>query len=151
MVLSVSTSTSGGKRLHRALNRGKTARGVRGVRVGFFESARYQDGTSVALVAAKNEFGTERIPERPYFRNANRKSRKPLTQLFFQRVDPQELVVDTVLAKHIGLMLQAGVQNEITRLRQPPNAPSTIARKGSENPLIDTGKMVNSVSFEVVP
>lgn len=30
-----------------------------------------------------------------------------------------------------------------------PNAPSTIAKKGSSKPLIDTGSMVNSISYAV--
>ena len=30
-----------------------------------------------------------------------------------------------------------------------PNAPSTIAKKGSSNPLIDTGAMMNSITYAV--
>lgn len=30
-----------------------------------------------------------------------------------------------------------------------PNAPSTIARKGSSTPLIDTGALLNSITYEV--
>ena len=32
----------------------------------------------------------------------------------------------------------------------PPNAPATIARKGSSHTLVDTGQMINSVSNETV-
>ena len=39
------------------------------LRAGFLENATYPDGTPVALVAAANEFGTKRIPARPFFRN----------------------------------------------------------------------------------
>lgn len=40
------------------------------LRVGFLESSKYPDGTSVAMVAAGNEFGAPgaRIPPRPFFR-----------------------------------------------------------------------------------
>jgi hypothetical protein len=31
-----------------------------------------------------------------------------------------------------------------------PNAPSTIAKKGSSHPLIDTGQEKNSVTWEVI-
>jgi len=30
-----------------------------------------------------------------------------------------------------------------------PNAPSTIAQKGSSKPLIDTGSMLNSITYAV--
>ena len=30
-----------------------------------------------------------------------------------------------------------------------PNAPATIARKGSSTPLIDTGALLNSITYEV--
>jgi hypothetical protein len=39
------------------------------LRAGFLENATYPDGTPVATVAAANEFGTRRIPARPFFRN----------------------------------------------------------------------------------
>ena len=34
-------------------------------------------------------------------------------------------------------------------MKTPENAPSTIAKKGSSNPLIDTGEMRSKVSHEV--
>lgn len=36
--------------------------------VGWFESARYDDGVPVAQVAIYNEYGTSRIPPRPFMR-----------------------------------------------------------------------------------
>jgi len=36
------------------------------VRVGIFESAKYEDGTPVAAVAFWNEYGTANIPPRPF-------------------------------------------------------------------------------------
>jgi len=37
----------------------------------------------------------------------------------------------------------------MTALDQPPNAPSTVARKrGSTNPLIDTGQLRRSIDWE---
>lgn len=41
--------------------------GMRG-RVGWFESAKYPDGTSVAYVASIQEYGSGPIPPRPFFR-----------------------------------------------------------------------------------
>ena len=36
--------------------------------------------------------------------------------------------------------------NEVT---SPPNSPLTVANKGSSNPLVDTGRLVNSIDYEV--
>ena len=38
------------------------------LRVGFLEGATYPDGTTVAEVAAKNEYGAVGVPMRPFFR-----------------------------------------------------------------------------------
>ena len=43
---------------------------VEELQVGFFATAKYPDGTPVTNVAVWNEFGTGRIPERPFFRQA---------------------------------------------------------------------------------
>src|SRR3954468_10164154 len=37
-------------------------------KVGWFSSAKYEDGTPVALAAASNEFGHGPVPPRPFFR-----------------------------------------------------------------------------------
>ena len=57
--------------------------------------------------------------------------------------------VDDRLANQVGAYAAGEVQERITDLREPPNAPRTIEAKGSDNPLIDTGFMQRSVSWEV--
>ena len=59
--------------------------------------------------------------------------------------------VNRQLAGLVGASAAAAVQHSIVRLREPPNSPYTIARKGSSNPLIDTGTMRTAVSWVVVP
>lgn len=50
----------------------------------------------------------------------------------------------------VGLRASADVRNRILSGKiRPPNAPSTIARKGSSLPLVDTAQMVNSYSYQV--
>lgn len=51
-----------------------------------------------------------------------------------------------VILEQVGLIAVAKVQQKIVDVRTPPNAPSTIRKKGSSNPLIDTGAMRQSVS-----
>ncbi|QKN86312.1 neck protein [Yersinia phage vB_YenM_636] len=54
------------------------------------------------------------------------------------------------LMGRLGQVVEADVKNAIVSLRTPPNAESTIKQKGSSNPLIDTGQMVNEVRWEFV-
>lgn len=49
----------------------------------------------------------------------------------------------------IGLMIETDIRNTIRTLKDPPNAPATVARKGSDNPLIDQGTLVGSIRFAV--
>lgn len=159
---------TGGREFRSALRKAQRARGVDSVKVGFFKTARYPDGTPVAAVAAWNEFGTEVdgtewIPERPFFRNAARKARPLILEHLKRRIDPKTLQVDQRLADEIGLILQNAIQTEIVELKTPENAPITIhggilrirgkvvrvKGKKSENPLIDTGTMRTAVTWVV--
>ena len=155
----VTVKRTGGKKLRRLLREAGKG-GVSGVKVGFFSDARYQDGTPVAAVAAWNEFGTKTIPERPFFRNALAEMEDGIANIIKAGIDPRRMVVDDRLADTIGAYAAGQVQESITSLREPPNAPSTIARKrkklggkkgvgGGENPLIDTGFMHDSVTWQV--
>ena len=132
-----------------ALRKSLNSRGMKETEVGFFDSARYPDGTSVPAVAAWNEFGTKNIPERPFFRNALDTSKPKILRMLKQGVDPYALVVPSNLAHQIGAVVAGEVQESITDLKIPPNAPSTIAAKGSSNPLLDTGFMRQSVTWRV--
>ena len=58
--------------------------------------------------------------------------------------------LDMVLDR-VGIIATGKVQQYMTDLRTPPNAPSTIAKKGSSNPLIDSGMLRGSVTYSVSP
>ena len=68
----VAKSFSGGEKLQAALAElAKKVSKAASVEVGFLEGATYPDGTSVAMIAAIDEFGAPAngTPPRPYFRN----------------------------------------------------------------------------------
>lgn len=117
------------------------------VRVGVLEDATYPDGTSVAQVAFWNEYGTSTTPSRGFFRytvNENRKnwvlSTKNLMKL---HKDPKQVM--GLMGEHIkGQIVQS-----IVSWSDPPNAPYTVAKKGFNKPLIDTGQMSRSISWEL--
>ena len=152
----MASRVKGGKKLAAFLRKARSAaRRSKVVEVGFFESARYSDGTPVAAVAAWNEFGTERnggqhVPERPFFRNALVGADRDLLPIFKAGIDPKDMALDDRTARLIGEVMKTRIQQSITTLRTPPNAPSTIRRKGSSNPLIgETKTLEQSVDYEV--
>lgn len=51
--------------------------------------------------------------------------------------------------KKIGVVAVGKVQQFMTDLKAPANKPATVKRKGSANPLIDTGLMRGSINFKV--
>ena len=146
--VSVKVQRRGGKKLARLLREAGKG-GVKGVKVGFFSTARYEDGTPVAAVAAWNEFGTETIPERPFFRNALAESERGVSNILAKGIDTKKMVVDERLAGRVGAYVQGKIRDSITALKEPPNAPETVRRKGSSNPLLDTDTLRNSVDWEV--
>ena len=146
--VSVKVQRRGGKKLQRLLREAGKG-GVSGVKVGFFSTARYEDGTPVAAVAAWNEFGTETIPERPFFRNALAESERGVSNILAKGIDTEKMVVDDQLAGRVGEYVQGKIRDSITALKEPPNAPETVRRKGSSDPLLDTGTLRNSVAWKV--
>ena len=50
-----------------------------------------------------------------------------------------------------GVIVKGLIQQEIVDGGFAPNAPSTIRSKGSEQPLIDTGHMRQSVNYVIEP
>lgn len=117
------------------------------VEVGFFKgSAKYKGGKDVTTVARDNDQGTKRIPERPFMIPAGNKAANKTINITVQSIaggmDEQQ-----ALSK-AAIMFKNAIQREITNLKEPPNAESTIFKKGSSNPLIDTGVMRSKVEWK---
>ena len=131
------------------------ATGATKVSWGYFQDARYQDGTPVTNVAAWQEFGVKKngktvIPERPTMRPANADVPEKILPLLKREVDPRTMVVSKQTAGRVGETMKSDVQERITNLKQPPNAEETPRRKApKDNPLIETAFMRASVSYEV--
>lgn len=115
--------------------------------IGFFESAKYPSGVYVAQVARWQEFGTLKIPMRPFFRNAIQKNIKKWYATL-QNAIKQDNTANKAFSV-VGELARADIIQSITELRSPPNAPATTKQKGSSNPLINTGLMRRSVTYKV--
>lgn len=90
------------------------------------------------------------IPERSFIRASFDGAVKDLDK-FIPYVDMAvrgELSAEA-LYHAIGNECVSYIQEYIRNLKEPPNAPSTIKQKGSSSPLIDTGQLLDSITYEV--
>ena len=125
------------------------------VRVGFQNGkASTDDGVDICDIAAWNELGTSTgIPARPFIRNTADKHEAEIQRYaanLAQQMCDGAITSDDMLKK-LGVYVKGLMQKEIRNGDYVPNAPATIERKGSDKPLIDTGKMRQSVNYTVVP
>ena len=121
------------------------------VRVGFQQGkATEEDGTDVCDIAAWNELGTVNMPSRPFLRMSVDDNSDKINS--FMSAQKRSIIngesADRILKK-IGIFQKDLIQEKITEGSFAPNAPSTIKAKGSSKPLIDTGRMRQSVNFEI--
>nr|DAQ61395.1 MAG TPA: virion morphogenesis protein [Caudoviricetes sp.] len=118
------------------------------VRVGIFESAKYEDGTPVAAVAFWNEYGTANIPPRPFFRNtvAAHKDEWPHQAAAILQANGGDMRQTLAL---LGEGVKGQIVETIQNFKQPANAPATVRKKGFDKPLIDRGTLWRSIGSEI--
>ena len=98
---------------------------------------------NLASLAAVLEFGNDHIPSRPFLRQTLEENQEKYTALFVQWFDQGVPVAQ--IYERLAVMVQGDVQMNIVKGEWVANAKSTIRRKKSSKPLIDTGKMRQSV------
>ncbi len=101
------------------------------------------EGVTVGMVAIFNEFGTWSIPERSFLRETfdmKQREIKEFIGTLMYKITGGELTTEQAL-NQLGIFCVKLVVERIDSQIPPPNAPSTIARKGSSTPLIDSGQM----------
>ena len=107
-----------------------------------------ENGVDICDIAAWNELGTSRMPSRPFMRQSIDNHTGEINA--FLKGMEGELAggadAQTIL-NEVGVFQKDMIQQEITNGSFTPNAPATIARKGSSHPLIDTGRMRQSVNY----
>lgn len=110
-----------------------------------------QSPATLAEIAMFNELGTSTIPARPFMKQAMENGLDELSD--FVSTGLSKIAKSGKLEQFlnlVGVKLVDMVQTEIENGNFVPNAPSTIARKGSDHPLIDTATMKNSVGYQIV-
>lgn len=141
------TKTSSGKQFEKMLKELSKLE----VRVGFQSGETTEDGVDICEIAALNELGTEDIPSRPFLRrsvdenvdkiNAHLKNCKNKLQ---KGTDPKQVL------NEIGAFQKGFIQAKIVDQGYVANATLTARKKKSDKPLIDTGRMRQSVNFVIV-
>lgn len=145
--------------------------------VGFLENSTYPDGTSVPMVAAILEFGAPGagqrtikgrasahgraavaavlgqdagvgIPPRPYFRNMVAAKSGTWGDAIANLLTANDYDA-TKTMNQVGAGIKGQLQQSIVDTNAPPLSPRTVAQKGFEKPLVDTGHLLASVDFKV--
>lgn len=117
--------------------------------IGIHEDAgMHEGGITNAQLGATLNYGTDKIPPRPWLVPGAESGRKEqieaFAETFVKTGGNSEAALEAAAATAVG-----NVQQYMTDLKDPPNAPSTIAKKGSSNPLINTGSLRSSVTYKI--
>lgn len=148
------------------------------VEVGIFSGSDREDDTPMLMIAFVHEFGMQipkqfktthvqgpwgstkerdepenwfYIPERSYLRagfDANLDKIQREFELLLSQVLELKITGKSALDL-IGASVTTKIQDFLVELKEPPLAESTIRAKGSSNPLIDTGQLMNSITWKI--
>jgi hypothetical protein len=119
--------------------------------VGIHESAGVEpksDGMTVATLGAIQHFGNDDIPARRWLDTGAESGTKEYLETIREGIE--DGLTSRQIMVRVGVEAEDAIKQYINDLDTPPNKPSTIRKKGSSNPLIDTGNMRNSVTSTVV-
>lgn len=146
------TTVTGGNRIYNKLDQlRRQVSENSGVYVGVPSGGSYDDGTPLAVIAAANEFGTSTIPERSFLRVPLRANQEEFAKVFRAQlplVASGELSLFQLM-EQLGARAVSVSQEAISGGIQPGNAESTLERKDSSTPLIDTGRLRQSITHVV--
>lgn len=136
-----------------------------------------EDDSQILMIASVNEFGCKikvtpkmrnylraiglplkkdteyiNIPERSFMRSGfddRRDDIRDRTISLLKKVILMELDIDTFY-NTIGEYAVSQLQSYLTSIDNPENHPYTVEHKGSSNPLIDSGRLREAITFKVV-
>jgi len=121
------------------------------VDAGIIDAGEHPSGDeTVASIGFKNEFGIG-VPERSFMRSTIQAKKKDIISLqkkLLKQIVNGSMKVETGLGL-VGEFMADAITQKIVAIRTPANSPITIKLKGSSNPLIDTGQLKNSITYEV--
>lgn len=107
------------------------------------------------VIAGANEYGcntgTTTIPERSFIRGTFDAHKETIAR---ESVEQLQSVIEGTISSDVaftalGERYESLTKEFLTELSNPANAQATIDAKGSSNPLIDTGRLRNSITHKV--
>lgn len=128
----------------------KKFRGGKYALVGIHEDAQAVEDApemTMAELGATLHFGTDgppKIPPRPWLDTGVASGQHEYIDYIIDQVSKGS-DMDTVI-EGVGILAAGATQVFMEELRTPKNADYTIAKKGSDNPLVDQGHLVASVT-----
>lgn len=126
--------------------------------LGFMSTATYPTGEKVADVARFNNYGGRVgnffVPPRPFLTTLptyKGEDWKELLHELYTDYLPRITSPDTIklIYTRFAIIILGDLRDAIILWDTPPNSPITIAKKGSDNPLIDTKHMVNNATYRI--
>lgn len=133
----------------------RSLKGPTGVRVGLLgkaeEAHENAEGKTVAEIGAIHEYGLG-PPERSFLRawfDANEDRINREIDAVLQRVADQKITLDQAW-ELLGQRYVGEIQTRISQGIPPPLAESTVQRKRSAIPLIDTGQLRSAITYEII-
>lgn len=145
----------------------------RKIQIGIFGNS----GSKILMIATVNEFGCDiqvtdkmrsylhsqglhlkkdtseiHIPERAFIRGGFDENKGKINRMvkdLLKKLFDFEITLEQFWNK-IGTHVVGMVKEYMTSLRQPSNHTYTIQKKGSSNPLIDTGELREKITYKVV-
>lgn len=121
------------------------------VRVGLLDTnLKYPNGEGVVDVGIQHEFGINN-PKRSFLQIPLNKYSQEILETIKSQVDIEKLDINLV-ANEVGIKAVAIVNKWFITSGEgswQPNTQETIKEKGSDKPLIDTGKLRQSIVYKV--
>ena len=134
------------------------------LRVGWFSTSQYEDGTPVAYVATIHEYGSSKagIPPRPFMRPTVEREENNWRRFIAQEapkiLDGRQTVEG--LFEILGLNISGEIAKSISEVTEPALLEATILAKtrkmadaktvgALDKPLVESGLMIGSVTYTV--
>ena len=103
-----------------------------------------------ATKAAINEYGTSKIPQRPFMRTSAIRHGKSWGSKSAKAVQSvMKGMPISQVTELVGMQMKSDISSTLTNGPWTPNSVVTIAKKGSSRPLIDTGELRASITYKV--
>jgi hypothetical protein len=109
---------------------------------------------TVKQVAAENEFGVpeKKVPARPFMKKSTPRVVRLMRKFWKSNIEALNKRAGSLdkAVQEIAPQIADVYKKMITDLHEPPNTELTIMIKGSDNPLIDSGLMRSTVTYDIV-